>query len=212
MKIVTIFISITIGMFLGCGKLKHPITHQIPGINLDTLQNPALTTQQLFSYLRARSLQDSEWEDKRGDDHYMEFSPVFMNGLPGNLEVDYFIWNGKAKLNDNYVAPLIPRRDFIWTSERTPLATRAWTPKGKSVKTGRNVFEGFPLICADDSIQQIGWPLEDQDRWSKMQLYDSLVSRIGATSRGANASVFRDGFALINKDSVVSIDFYTHTK
>ncbi len=214
---LSIYFTITIGIFIGCGKSKYPILRQLPEISLDTLQDSTLSTERLISYLRKRSLQDSQWEDAIGT-HYLEFSPVFIRGIAGNLTVQYVIPNGSYVPNHNYVEPSISHRTYVWTSQRSiNPALRMMNPiyahgKGFKNNTSHPASDVLPLIFADDSVAEAGWPIEPS-RWSKRQIYDSLIARLSGkpADNRANSLMLKDGFAIINRDSEVSIEFFTLT-
>jgi hypothetical protein len=211
-----ILILLALAILVGCGKSIHPkITHRLPEINLDTLCDSSLTTERLISYLRDHSLQDSEWENSIGE-HYIECSPIFIRGFSGNLSTEYYVSNGSYEVDSSYVAPTNPHRSFVWTSERTPNPIYSYSQphgKGTRINTGQFYFEGFPLIFSGDSIVQNNWPLEQISTWSRKQIFDSLVARlgIGPIQSGSYSAMLQQsgGFTLINKDSAIIVEFFT---
>ena len=193
-----------------CTRQNTATSHRLPEVNLETLQNSTLSTSNLISYLRARSLQDSEWEDVIGR-HFMEFSPVFVKGLAGVLFIEFYEPHGDTNVNPNFVTPAVPHRTFVWTSEKTPSPKYLHDSKGNLVKSGHFYFDQFHLVFAGDSIIQEGLKLPVRTNSSR-NLFDTLVQRLRGQSVQTNSVILNDGFVMLDSDSVVSMDFYTHSR
>jgi hypothetical protein len=183
---------IIVPAMVGCSHRNSSDTlHILNGIEFDSLRDSTLSPTGLQSYMAARSIRGSKWVNNI-EDRWFIFSPVFICGIPGVLEV-YSKWPLDSK-NQHW--------GHLWRCQTIDLLS-------STVDNAPPYLREIPLAWADDTVFERSWTHQVFDNWPKKRIFDTLISRMGLDSvvhvSAAPLSPF--GFVSIEKDSVITIWF-----